>query len=176
MKTPLDAVLCSARSLTCLQPLSNLRRCQRHTAWQAWNALTQDDRGRLRAFFTEWLSRLPDHIGERKDKKRLEEFVAEYGILDRQPKQHVHIFLLTSHINHACPDCANCTIDIDSAAPHLLTVKLCKDVGAGEELFISYSKRVPYGCAGCKSTGLQTVSAFARYHADRLRRALFMRG
>ncbi|KOS19327.1 hypothetical protein ESCO_000891 [Escovopsis weberi] len=119
------------------------------TVSQDWMTLPLENQQQMTSYF----SRLKDvPIGGKtllpQHKKVLEKFIEEYGFWDPQ-RARAHIYLLVSHINHACISCANAEQWTDSSYPHRITVKLVKPVKAGQEIFINYNRKTPFGCALC---------------------------
>ncbi|KPM40944.1 hypothetical protein AK830_g5577 [Neonectria ditissima] len=86
-----------------------------------------------------------------KNRKLLEKFVEEYAFWDTT-RANCHIYDIASHINHACPSCANAEQYTEHNEPNKITVTLARGVREGEELFINYNKRrLRFGCGGCGS-------------------------
>lgn len=131
------------------------------TVSKDWMKLSLEDQQQMTSYFT----RLRDvPIGGKpllpQHKKVLEKFIEEYGFWDPQ-RARAHVYLLVSHINHACISCANAEQWTDSSYPHRITVKLVKPVKAGKEIFINYNRRTPFGCALCGPTSFRDrVRAF----------------
>lgn len=119
---------------------------------QEWCRLPLDHQLRLKAVFRKRLRYVT--TGSEKlgwfHRILLEDFMMEYAFVNPQ-KSLAHVYLLGSHINHACIRCANAQQWTDSAEPHRIRVTLVKPLKAGEEVFIHYNRQVghSFGCAVC---------------------------
>lgn len=83
------------------------------------------------------------------DRKKLEGFMEDYAFWDGR-MSNAYIYKLVSHINHACPSCANAQHWVDSQDPNCISIRLVRNVKAGEELFIHYGKtNLSFRCAVC---------------------------
>ncbi|KAM0254442.1 hypothetical protein ACHAQJ_006782 [Trichoderma viride] len=126
------------------------------TVAEEWCALSTETQLRLRARFRS-LQYVP--IGQDSLswfwKKLLERFVLEYAFCNPQ-KSLAHIYVLGSHMNHACSRCANAEQWTESSFPHHIVVTLVKPVKAGDELFINYNRKQgpSFGCALCSPPGI----------------------
>ncbi|KAL7790967.1 hypothetical protein V8C37DRAFT_383006 [Trichoderma ceciliae] len=122
------------------------------TIAEEWCALPLEDQLQLRTIFRKRLRYVPvgqDTIGPFY-RRMLENFVLEYGFCNPQ-RSLAHIYVLASHINHACNRCANAQQWTESDVPHRIIVKLVKPLKMGDELFINYNRRQgsSFGCAVC---------------------------
>jgi predicted RNA-binding Zn-ribbon protein involved in translation (DUF1610 family) len=82
-------------------------------------------------------------------KRRLRKFKRNYAFQDPMGTRAL-IYGLASHINHACPDCAQAIFLVEAKNPHEITVRLQKNVRADEEIFIHYGKsRLNFDCPLC---------------------------
>lgn len=96
------------------------------------------------------------------EEKKLHRFIDEYAFWDPQ-RDKAHIYILGSHINHACVSCANAEQWTDSQWPNHINVKLVKPVEAGNEVFINYNRAgLSFKCAVCTLTLTQRLKAFGR--------------
>lgn len=98
---------------------------------------------------------------DKKQIKRLESFIGDYGFSDPN-RGRAHVFSLTSHINHACRSCANAQHWTDGIEGNHMTVKLIKDVSAGDEIFVHYNRtKLGFGCAVCPAdSAVDRITAF----------------
>ncbi|KAK5990531.1 hypothetical protein PT974_08800 [Cladobotryum mycophilum] len=120
----------------------------RRTVSEDWVKLPLEKQQTITSYFTR-LSSIPTGTSlTPQHKKQLEKFIEEYGFWDPQ-RARAHVYLLVSHINHACISCANAEQWTDSEWPHRINVKLVRPIKAGEELFINYNRKTPFGCAVC---------------------------
>ncbi|KAK7426154.1 hypothetical protein QQZ08_007320 [Neonectria magnoliae] len=121
----------------------------RKTIGDEWARLNPATRGLIRHYFKQ-LKSIPDTAElTPKHRKELEKFVEDYAFWDTT-RTNAHIYHIASHINHACPSCANAEQWTNSEEPHQITVTLVRRVKQGEEIFINYNKgRMPFGCAVC---------------------------
>lgn len=118
---------------------------------EQWMKLTPKARSDLRNTFPKLLGIKSDKTLSSSGRKKLEQFIDEYAFWDGR-RDWAHIYHLGSLINHACGSCANAYHWTDAEAPNLQTIRLSRDVVAGEELFIHYGKRnLSYGCGVCGS-------------------------
>jgi hypothetical protein len=83
-------------------------------------------------------------------KKKIKRFFTEYAFANPQGTEG-HIYTLGSHMNHACPSCANAEQWTESDSPNRILVRLVKAVKANDEVFIYYNnhKGASLGCAKC---------------------------
>ncbi|KAH7328897.1 hypothetical protein B0I35DRAFT_418688 [Stachybotrys elegans] len=94
------------------------------------------------------LKDLPDRL-DKKQKKQIMRFVKDYAFWGGA-KDKAFIYSLGSHINHACADCANATVTIESEVPNIMGVRLRQILEPGQEIFIHYGRsKLPFGCAVC---------------------------
>lgn len=98
---------------------------------------------------------------DKKQIKCLESFIGDYGFSDPN-RGRAHVFSLTSHINHACRSCANAQHWTDGIEGNHMTVKLVKDVRAGDEIFVHYNRpKLGFGCALCPAdNAVDRLTAF----------------
>jgi hypothetical protein len=143
-----DKILVERPIITCAHrtPINRNR-----TVAEEWCALSQEDQLLLRANFRK-LRLVPigrDTLGWFW-RKWLERFIVEYAFGNPQ-KSLAHIYVLASHMNHACSHCANAQQWTDSGYPHRIHVTLVEPVKAGDEVFINYNRRQgpSFGCALC---------------------------
>ncbi|RFU79512.1 hypothetical protein TARUN_2719 [Trichoderma arundinaceum] len=138
------------------------------TITEEWCALPKEDQRRLQAAFCKPLRCIPTGRETLSwlYRKSLERFVLEYAFCNPQ-RSLAHIYVLGSHMNHACRSCANAQQWTESDAPHRIIVKLVKPVKAGEEIFINYNRRQAdsFGCAVC---GPQTRMDKCKSFCERL--------
>lgn len=89
--------------------------------------------------------------------RKLERFVDEYGFWEPQ-QTNAHIFMLASHINHACVSCANAEQWTDAECPHAISVKLTRPLKAGDEVFINYNRPgLSFKCSVCSPHGVKAA-------------------
>lgn len=143
-------VLCEIPAITAVS--IRVGRHKINTIAEAWLKLSPDKRTELRATFRKLRTISLSPPLSRSDERRLESFINEYAFRDLGGSDRAYIFKLTCHINHACPDCANCAAWVTSDRPHKMSVKLRKPVRTGDELFIHYGKPLGYRCALCPSS------------------------
>ncbi|KAI5466222.1 hypothetical protein BGZ63DRAFT_400620 [Mariannaea sp. PMI_226] len=137
----------------------------KRTIGDVWNRLSAERRNELGTSFSK-LSAIPiEGNASRRDRKKLETFVQEYGFRD-SGLSNAHIYHIGSHINHACLQCANAEFWINSEHPYNITIRLTKNVDPGMEIFIHYNKEgLVYGCGSC---GPRARRAHARKAANGL--------
>ncbi|KAH6606436.1 hypothetical protein Trco_005589, partial [Trichoderma cornu-damae] len=112
------------------------------TVAEEWCALPIEDQIELRTRFRKKLRYVP--VGRSSlgpiYRMILEKFILEYGFCNPQ-RSLAHIYVLGSHMNHACMSCANAQQWTESDAPHRIIVRLVKPLKAGDEVFINYNRR-----------------------------------
>lgn len=115
-----------------------------------WRRLRMNEKEELRNLFPDTLGGLPiDGRLHRSDRQKLRKFIAKYAFQIPGSQHRACTYRQTCLMNHACRDCANCSVLIDPNHPHHATVRLLRPVQTNQELLVNYGNRVPFRCASC---------------------------